>query len=68
MGLSEQFASLLKTSSCESHYLLEQVFLPSLGVCRLLYNNSCLGKEKGLFGLLLAAESIGEQTLFLVRL
>lgn len=63
MGPSEQFAVLLKTSSCESHYLTGMC-LPFLGVCRLWYNTSQLGKEKLPSGPFLEAEQVGEEMLF----
>lgn len=54
MGLSEQSASLLKTSSCESHCLPE-FSSPSLGL-RLWHHSSCLGEERVPSGLLAAGQ------------
>lgn len=59
MGLSGQFASILKTSSCESHYLLE-VSSPRLGSAGFgTNNNSHLGKEEVFCGPALALEHSG---------
>ena len=74
MGLSEQFAFLLKTSSCESQDFLEFSF-PSLRSWKMLQSSLRLWDssshprwEKVPSGPLLGAERVVEQMLLLIRL